>query len=214
MRERPKEREVYRHFKGKYYQVIAVARHTEYDEELVIYRPLFEEGEVYARPISSFLSEVDKTIYPESRQQYRFTLASGEKHGSGKAVTSGEKEKSPQKADPKTDISPMEAHEEKTELPKLRVPVESYEEPRAEIDFFDDSDSVLDPELEAFLDERSYDRKLDIFMLLRKRITEDMLQTIAIALDIRLNGDTLEDRCYEVLECIKTKKKYESDRLR
>ncbi|MBQ7564716.1 MAG: DUF1653 domain-containing protein [Lachnospiraceae bacterium] len=199
MREIPKEKEVYRHFKGKYYQVIAVARHTEYDEQLVIYRPLFEEGEVYARPIGSFLSEVDKNIYPEARQQYRFTLASGETHGGGKSKASGEEL----------------LEEKKKEAPEPRTPVESYEEPETEIDYLDDdSDSVLDPELEAFLDERSYDRKLDIFMLLRKRITEDMLQTIAIDLDIRLAGETIEDRCLEVLDCIKTKKKYESDRLR
>ena len=202
MREIPKEKEVYRHFKGKYYQVIAVARHTEYDEQLVIYRPLFEEGEVYARPVSSFLSEVDKNIYPEARQQYRFTLASGETHGGGRnrAKESAEEELS---------------EEQKKEAPEPRTPIEPYEEPETEIDYLDaDSDSVLDPELEAFLDERSYDRKLDIFMLLRKRITEDMLQTIAIDLDIRLSGETMEDRCLEVLDCIKTKKKYESDRLR
>ena len=204
MRERPKELEVYRHFKGRYYQVIAVAKHTEYDEELVIYRPLFEQGSVYARPLASFMSEVDKDIYPNARQQYRFTLASGDGHGekkaSGEAVNGTEKD-------------PDEAEE--------RKPYENgeYEEeaPERDREYYDndtDPDSLLDPDLEAFLDEKSYAKKLDIFMFMRKKITEDMLNTIAVAIDINLTGDSLEERYMEALECIRTRKKYESDRLR
>ena len=41
MREEPKEYQVYKHFKGDYYQVIAVATHSETEEKLVIYRNLF-----------------------------------------------------------------------------------------------------------------------------------------------------------------------------
>ena len=204
MRERPKELEVYRHFKGRYYQVIAVAKHTEYDEELVIYRPLFEQGSVYARPLASFMSEVDKDIYPNARQQYRFMLASGDGHGEKKAA---------EEAVNGTEKDGAEASE--------RKPYEDgeYEEEEQERDreYYDndtDPDSILDPDLEAFLDEKSYARKLDIFMFMRKKITEDMLNTIAVAMDINLTGDNLEERYMEALECLRTKKKYESDRLR
>lgn len=63
---------VYRHFKGTLYRVIAVARHTESDEKLVVYTASDGNGIVYARPVEMFLSEVDKEKYPEVTARYRF----------------------------------------------------------------------------------------------------------------------------------------------
>lgn len=49
----------YRHYKGPYYQVIDVARHSESGEELVVYRPLYGEGKLWVRPLAMFLEQVD-----------------------------------------------------------------------------------------------------------------------------------------------------------
>ena len=65
---------VYRHFKGDYYIVVDVAEHSETGEKLVIYRTLYEEGKLYARPYDMFASKVDKEKYPEVEQEYRFQL--------------------------------------------------------------------------------------------------------------------------------------------
>ena len=46
----------YRHFKGNEYELLAVARHTETMEELVIYKSL-KDGEVWARPKSMFIGK-------------------------------------------------------------------------------------------------------------------------------------------------------------
>lgn len=46
----------YRHFKGNEYEVIAVARHSETMEELVVYKSL-KDGEVWARPKAMFVGK-------------------------------------------------------------------------------------------------------------------------------------------------------------
>ena len=43
---------IYRHYKGNEYQVYEVATHSETQERLVIYRPLYGEGALWARPLS------------------------------------------------------------------------------------------------------------------------------------------------------------------
>ena len=65
---------VYRHFKGDYYLVEDEARSSETGEPLVIYRKLYGDGSLWARPKSMFLSEVDREKYPGCTQTYRFEL--------------------------------------------------------------------------------------------------------------------------------------------
>ena len=40
----------YRHFKGNEYEVICIARHSESEEPMVVYRALYGEGGVWVRP--------------------------------------------------------------------------------------------------------------------------------------------------------------------
>lgn len=62
-----------RHFKGYISEVLAVAMHTETQEDLVIYRHIGEE-KVYARPLEMFNSRVDREKYPNVEQEYRFEI--------------------------------------------------------------------------------------------------------------------------------------------
>lgn len=51
----------YRHYKGKEYEVIGIARHSETPEELVVYKALYQtEGKnLWVRPLNMFLEEVE-----------------------------------------------------------------------------------------------------------------------------------------------------------
>ncbi|UAW96999.1 DUF1653 domain-containing protein [Halopseudomonas nanhaiensis] len=56
----------YRHYKGKDYQVVGVARHSETEEQLVVYRTLYGEYDLWVRPLSMFTEQVtiDGEAYP------------------------------------------------------------------------------------------------------------------------------------------------------
>ena len=51
---------IYRHFKGNKYEVIGVARHSETEEELVVYRPLYGDGGLWVRPLAMFTETVER----------------------------------------------------------------------------------------------------------------------------------------------------------
>lgn len=67
---------LYRHFKGKCYVVEGVATHSETGEQLVVYRALYGDRQLYVRPIEMFLSPVDREKYPDVLQEMRFQLLS------------------------------------------------------------------------------------------------------------------------------------------
>lgn len=59
---------VYRHFKGAEYLVHGVARHSETDEPLVVYQPLYGERGWWVRPLGMFVEVVEH----EGVEQPRF----------------------------------------------------------------------------------------------------------------------------------------------
>ena len=60
---------IYKHYKGDYYIVENIAIHSETGEKMVIYRALYEDGKVYARPYDMFIEKTNK-----GNQEYRFQL--------------------------------------------------------------------------------------------------------------------------------------------
>lgn len=60
----------YRHFKGLEYEVLGVARHSETEEELVVYRPLYGEGDLWVRPLHMFVETVEIDGKAVSRFKY------------------------------------------------------------------------------------------------------------------------------------------------
>ena len=50
----------YRHFKGKEYEVLGIAKHSETLEEFVVYKALYGDGQLWIRPLFSFNEMVDQ----------------------------------------------------------------------------------------------------------------------------------------------------------
>lgn len=51
---------VYRHYKGQQYEVLGVGRHSETEEEFVVYRALYGERSLWIRPLAMFTERVEK----------------------------------------------------------------------------------------------------------------------------------------------------------
>jgi hypothetical protein len=49
----------YRHFKGGEYEVLGVARHSEDLEDMVVYRPLYNDTGLWVRPLTMFMESVE-----------------------------------------------------------------------------------------------------------------------------------------------------------
>ena len=58
-----------RHFKGKEYEVLGVARHSETEEELVVYRALYGDFGLWVRPVSMW----NETVERDGKTFRRFT---------------------------------------------------------------------------------------------------------------------------------------------
>ncbi|MDY5377565.1 MAG: DUF1653 domain-containing protein [Eubacterium coprostanoligenes] len=58
----------YRHFKGNEYEVIAIAKHSETLEEMVVYKALYGDGDIWVRPAKMW----DETIERDGKTFKRF----------------------------------------------------------------------------------------------------------------------------------------------
>jgi len=67
---------IYRHYKGKEYQVYEVARHSETEETLVVYRCLYGNFDLWVRPLAMFLESIE--IDGCTRQRFEFVRETDE----------------------------------------------------------------------------------------------------------------------------------------
>ena len=60
----------YRHYQGKDYSVVGFARHSETDEQMVLYVPLYGDGGYWVRPLGMFT----ELVLHEGKQVPRFSF--------------------------------------------------------------------------------------------------------------------------------------------
>jgi hypothetical protein len=61
---------IYQHYKGPLYQVIGLAKHSETEEEMVVYRCLYGEFDLWVRPLAMFIEEI--TYNGETMPRFRW----------------------------------------------------------------------------------------------------------------------------------------------
>ena len=193
----PKPQEIYKHFKGNLYQIVAIAEHSETGELLVIYQALYGDFKTYARPLEMFVSRVDKNKYPDAEQEFRFELQGADRERQ-RGETPDARLQEPR--EPEESRKPVESKEPE----EFRKPAESKEAEEA----------ALDPMLMDFLDADTYEARLNILAGLHHRITNEMITTMAISCDVEVEEGDLEERYESLKSCLLTREKYECNRLR
>ena len=196
MNQIPQAGEIYQHFKGKLYRIVARATHTETGEQLVIYQALYGEFQVFARPLSMFLEKVDAKKYPDAAGKDRFMR-----------IPMAEAAAVPQ---------PVPAPSENPVEPRpAAMPSENPVEPRlAAASSESPVEPQPDPGLLAFLDAESYEEKLEVFAALEGKADLHMLNAIAASLDLELSEGSLEEQYDTLKSCLMTLERYECNRLR
>jgi len=186
----PKQGEIFKHFKGKLYQIITVATHTETMEALVIYQALYGEFKTYARPLEMFISEVDHVKYPEAAQKYRFELK--KLIGIEEDTCSEPSVDKPHDAVIITEVSPA--------LDTLVVQEEA--------------EGTINLLLLEFLEAESYSKKLEVLTINKKKLDDRLINDMAASLDCMVNEGPLEQRLQELGNCLQAMRRFEDRRLR
>lgn len=215
----PKANQIYKHFKGNLYRVVTMAKHSETEEDMVVYQALYGEYQVYIRPLDSFLEELDKKRYPYATQNYRFEPVR-------EMVEPVERNKNETEAGMLLNsANSVEIIQEKQDCrQEVTIDMEISEKKISEIQgnneeiFKNDEEVVaqggkIDPMLEAYLDTDSYREKLNILHGLRHRITEHMLLTMAVVIDFELPEGSIETKYDALNDCLLTKERYECNRM-
>lgn len=217
MRDNPKPQEIYRHFKGGLYQIVTLAKHAQTGEMLVIYQALYGDFTVYARELSEFLSETDHKKYPSATQKYRFEKAEPSHTDLENKVQivklrkddRSETETSAEEADSgQTDTEKQAETAKQADVAKQTDTVKQEEMIQTE------ETINIDPLVMEFLDADSYEERLNILAALHCRITNEMINTMSVAVDVEVNEGDIEERYEALKNCLVTLEKYECNRLR
>lgn len=217
----PKSGEFYRHFKNKLYQVVTVATHSETGEELVIYQALYGDYKTYARPLAMFTSEVDHEKYPEVTQKYRFErVEPGDwekhvEHASAREDTGAVSDADCDGAEKFPDTAGYRKGEEvQTQENIAQGTAQITEDSRTVENQADESKAQINPKVLEFLDTEDFDERYNILVSLRDELDDQMVNILAVALDVVIPEGRIEERYDALKNCLRTRQRYESTRLR
>lgn len=204
----PRSGEIYRHFKNKLYQVLAVAQHTETGEKLVVYQALYGAYRIYARPFSMFVGEVDKKKYPQIEQQYRFEKVDAE-------TLDNESDNLKSKAadiDKPEAVTSQEPKDKHKSEPNMNQPSEARDD--QELESETEEVKSLNPLLLPFMEAEDFQVKLEILAAMEGKVGEEDLDILYEALDLPKMTGNIEEQIHSIKQYIEMRKKFDGKRLR
>lgn len=218
MRQLPKPGEIYKHFKGNCYRIITIAVHSETGEKLVIYQALYGSYSIYARELSMFMSPVDRNKYPDAAQKMRFELV--ESGAVNPVAPEPERQSTPTALPDAAESAPaaVSGSEDETE----RKQKSCFGAENADLSDISDikqppkkeTEQQIDPRVLAYLDADTCKEKLQILTTMKGKLTDQMINTMAIAIDVEIKPGDITERYEELKYCLATRERFECRRLR
>lgn len=144
-----------------------------------------------------FVSEVDHEKYPQANQKYRFELvkpADGQEESQNQEV--------PKSGYEQSDVQEPAAEraEEQTDT-QVSAPEKTEE-------------GAVNPLLLEFLDADTLEDKMHIMIFGRNQMDDNLLNSIAISLDLVVEEKSTEEKYDEILNCLSMMERFECNRLR
>lgn len=185
--------DIFKHFKNKLYQIIAVAYHSETREKMVVYQALYGDFKVYVRPYDMFMSEVDRDKYPDVTQKYRFEKVGIEC----------------EKPDESLGMDMAQSQTVQTE-PSNRGDAA----PEVEAKPVTELQDGVNPYLMEFFDKGSSKEKIEYLNSIRNKVDDKLISDIAVSMDFTVEEGTLDERLNSLLYCLQMRARFECGRLR
>lgn len=213
--------EIYRHFKGNLYKVICIAKDSETLEDMVVYQGLYGNYDIYVRPLDNFESKVDINKYPEAGQANRFELVSPVANVSPQLSA--------------TEVNSVQAKVKATEegvaaVSKEEVKIGGNAKEDADVTYVSDDENaglgvddlrpnesmhLLKPGVEEFLDADNVIDKANILENIKNIIDQDDVTIMASVMDIEIDESLpLGERIRQLMHCLDTRGRFETNRLR
>lgn len=241
MRDIPRAGEFYKHFKGKLYQIVAVAKDADTLDSRVVYQALYDTFQIYDRPMVDFMSKVDKEKYPDAAQEYRFELVELEEEEGGRSIipvkttitqiydeadipvismedyAAIENQRKEIEAEKRMHLAnhvkgALENHAGKADPNDIRYVDEAGNAFHTRPLTEEEVIAGVNPKLIAFLDADSYTEKLEIFNHMHEDITEKILNDITAVLDISPIDGSLDEQYMSVKRDLETLAKFERNK--
>lgn len=213
----PRPGEFYRHFKNKLYQIIGIAAHSETGEAMVVYQALYGDYGLYVRPLTMFVSEVDREKYPDAAQKYRFERVVPGAEGGFTDASSA-----PQTADVDIPVTAQSAALDSSGRPTCgpepspvaAQPSGSTCGPEPGSVSAQPSDPIPNPYLMAFLEAENADGQLAALMAMDGHVGQDEVDCLRVVLEMGPGGGSISKQLTDIRKYLEMQRRYDGSRLR